>query len=73
MLESKRAKVRISVVVILVALCIILVFQNTTSVDTHILFWTVSTPRIILLFTAMGIGFAAGVVAGGALARKGKK
>jgi len=73
MLESTRAKMRISVVVILVALCIVLVFQNRAVVETNVFFWTVSMPRILLLFVAMGIGFAAGVVAGGALARKGKK
>lgn len=56
----KKAKhVLIGVVVLLV---VIIAFQNTDSVDTHLLFTTVTMPRALLLLVTLVIGFAIGLL-----------
>lgn len=49
---------------VLVLLVIIVVFQNTTVVDTKILFVTISMPRALLLFLTLLIGVLVGLLVG---------
>ncbi|MGA1844694.1 MAG: lipopolysaccharide assembly protein LapA domain-containing protein [bacterium] len=49
-------------VLILAVLCLIIVLQNTATVETKILFITITMPRAILLLTTTAIGFALGVL-----------
>ncbi|MGA1790493.1 MAG: lipopolysaccharide assembly protein LapA domain-containing protein [bacterium] len=56
----KKAKLIIAVV--LAVLCLIIVLQNTTSVETRFLFVTITMPRAVLLFSTAAIGFALGVL-----------
>ena len=59
----------ISILIILV-LVLILILQNTEPVGTHVLFWTFTTPRAVLLFVTTFAGFIAGVIAGVMIKRK---
>lgn len=56
------SKPRIITLAIAAIVLLILVFQNTASVDTRILFVTVSMPRALLLVVTAGIGFVAGLL-----------
>ena len=56
----KKAKLIIAIV--LAVLCLIIVLQNTTSVDTRFLFVTITMPRAVLLLSTAAIGFALGVL-----------
>ena len=47
---------------ILAGLGIVIVLQNTESVETKLLFITVTMPRAVLLFTTTMVGFALGVL-----------
>lgn len=47
---------------ILAILLIIIIFQNTETVNTTILFMSIAMPRFILLFLVLLMGFAAGVI-----------
>lgn len=55
---------------VLVIFAIVLIVQNTETVDTRLLFATVSMPRALLLLITLGIGFAIGLLAGGRMRRK---
>lgn len=56
-------RVRIWLLAIVAVLVLIVVLQNTESVETRILFMTVSMPRAVLLFVTLLIGFVLGLVA----------
>lgn len=56
-------KIKIAAVVILLIVVAIIAFQNRESVDTRLLFVTVTMPRAALLFVTLVIGFACGVLA----------
>jgi len=56
----KKAKLIIAIV--LAVLCLIIVLQNTASVDTRLLFVTITMPRAVLLLSTAAIGFALGVL-----------
>jgi uncharacterized integral membrane protein len=56
--------VRIGVTVAAALLVVVLILQNTESVNTRLLFVTVSMPRAVLLLTTLLVGFAAGVLVG---------
>ena len=65
---------------ILIALTILTIFvlalivQNTETVDTKLLFMTLSMPRGVLLLITSGVGYAAGLItAMMVLGRKAKK
>ncbi|EDY84807.1 hypothetical protein VDG1235_4440 [Verrucomicrobiia bacterium DG1235] len=49
------------VIAALITLIAIVILQNTESVDTRILFFTISMPRALLLFVAGLIGAFAGM------------
>ena len=42
-------------------LLLIVIIQNTETVNTSLLFWTFPMPRVVLLFLAMAVGFALGM------------
>ena len=52
---------RFAIALVLVALLLILTFQNTAVVDIRVFFWTVSMSRVLLILFAAVAGFAAGV------------
>ena len=54
-------KIKLIVTVILTLLCLIVILQNTASVETRFLFVTITMPRAILLLITTTIGFLAGV------------
>jgi uncharacterized integral membrane protein len=54
------AKVKLFVAAVLCTLAVIIAFQNTESVDTHLLFFTVTMPRALLLLVTLLIGMAIG-------------
>lgn len=64
----KTGKVRLIVITAAVVVTLILVFQNTETVETQILFGKVPMPRALLLAITAGIGFV-----GGWLLRGGRK
>ncbi len=55
--------IKIIGVVVLLALIVIIVLQNTESVETKILFMTITMPRAILLMATGVIGFLIGLIA----------
>lgn len=54
--------VRTWLLAIVALLVLIVALQNTQSVETRILFMTVSMPRVVLLFVTLLIGFVLGLV-----------
>lgn len=66
----KQAK--IIAVLILAILCLIILLQNTATVETKILFITITMPRAVLLLTTTAIGFALGVLVSLILCKKQK-
>lgn len=65
----EKAKVVFAAIAMLLTLIVVL--QNTETVETSILFMTISLPRAALLFGTMVIGFLLGVLTSGRiLARK---
>lgn len=53
---------KITAVVILAIVTIIIVVQNTASVETRLLFFTISMPRALLLLLTLGVGFLIGLL-----------
>lgn len=53
-----------SLVALLVVLAIVVVLQNTESVETRLLFVEIAMPRAVLLFVTMLIGIVIGLVLG---------
>lgn len=49
--------------IVLAVLGIVIVLQNTDSVETNLLFVTVTMPRAVLLFITLLIGFVSGICA----------
>lgn len=66
-------KVKMIVAATLALLVLIVVLQNTESVETKLLFTTITMPRAALLFGTLLIGFALGVLAAGRIAVGSKK
>ncbi len=50
-----------AIALVLVALLLILTFQNTAVLELRVFFWTVSMSRVLLILFAAVAGFAAGV------------
>ncbi|MGW8288607.1 MAG: lipopolysaccharide assembly protein LapA domain-containing protein [Desulfobulbales bacterium] len=59
-------------IAILALLGVIIILQNTTPVETKILFLTITMPRAILLMGTSLIGFSLGVLISFYFQRKGK-
>ena len=66
-------KVKISAIALLALLVLIVVLQNTESVETKILFFSVTMPRAALLFGALVVGFIIGVFTAGKVLAKVKE
>jgi len=58
---------------VLAALSLIIVLQNTQAVETRLLLVTITMPRAILLFVTLVIGFVLGMVAAGWLGHRRKR
>jgi len=65
-------KVKLIIFLVLTVIAVIIVFQNTESVQTKLLFATIVMPRALLLFVTTIIGFAAGVLVALSLSKKRK-
>jgi uncharacterized integral membrane protein len=63
-------KTRLILIAIAALLILVIVLQNTESVETRILFLKLEMPRAALLFGTLIIGFALGVVTAGRLMKK---
>lgn len=61
---------RLIIVSVLVLLTVIVVLQNTETVETKLLFFSISMPRAALLFGALAVGFASGVLVANRLASR---
>lgn len=57
-------------IIVLVLLCLIILLQNTATVETRILFITITMPRAVLLLITTCIGFALGVLVSLVLCKK---
>jgi len=64
----KKAKIVIATVVFLLALIVVL--QNTQTVETKLLFLTIAMPRALLLIVTFLVGFAIGVISASVLTGK---
>ena len=64
---------RAVVIIVISLLVLIVVLQNTKSVETKFLFVTVAMPRALLLFLTFLFGFIVGAVSILGLAKKEKK
>jgi len=65
-------KFKIAVAVVLAILAIIVIAQNSASVDTRLLFVTVTMPRAVLLLVTLVIGFVLGLLFSLVLSKKSK-
>ena len=67
---SMLRRIKFIAIAILVILVLIIALQNTTNVETKLLFATVTMPRAILLFVMLAIGFVIGWLTGARASRK---
>ena len=58
-------KLKIAGIAVLALLVLIVVLQNTESVETKFLFFSITMPRAALLFGALVVGFIIGVFTAG--------
>ena len=65
MLKGTSNKLKIVGVAVSVLIVLIVVLQNTQSVETKLLFLSVTMPNAALLFGTLIIGFAIGVLTAG--------
>ena len=70
MQSATRRKVKVIIIAVLALLGVIITLQNTAVTQTKLLFVKLEMPLAILIFAALGIGFATGIVAGGIVAGK---
>ena len=54
----------------LLVLCVIIVLQNTSAVETKILFFTITMPRAVLLVVTAVMGYAVGALTTLSLCKK---
>lgn len=66
-------KARPILAAVLAILVLVVVLQNTESVETKLLFATVEMPRALLLLVTMLVGVVLGLVAGLRMAGRGSK
>jgi len=69
---SKAAKTKLLALCILAVLLVVIVFQNTESVETKILFVAITMPRAVLILVTSLLGFASGVLVAVLFSRKTK-
>ena len=73
MLKGTINKLKIVGVAVIVLIVLIVVLQNTQSVETTLLFLTVTMPNAALLFATLIIGFAIGVLTAGHIVSSAKR
>lgn len=69
----KNIKIKIFVIVFVLLLVFIVVLQNTQSVETKVLFMTITMPRAFLIFLTFLLGFVLGSVSAFFFSQKNKK
>jgi len=57
-----KHKLKLISIALLAVLAIVVMFQNTTSVETKILFVSVTMPRSLLLLMTLAVGFVLGIL-----------
>ena len=73
MLKGTISKLKIVGVAVIALIVVVVVFQNTQSVETKLLFFTVTMPNAALLFGTLIIGFAIGVLTAGHIVSRAKR
>jgi uncharacterized integral membrane protein len=63
-------RIKIIAIAVIAVLTLIVVLQNTESIQTQILFWNLTMPKALLLFGAVLVGFALGVLTVGRMSRR---
>jgi len=66
-------KAKFIIVLIISLLALILILQNTTAVETKLLFMTITMPRALLLLVTFLVGFTAGLITMSVLMGKSSK
>ena len=66
-------KAKIIAVVVVALLILIVMLQNTASVDTKLLFVTVTMPRVVLLTATLVVGFCVGLITAGRMKKTPKQ
>lgn len=73
MMEDTMRKLKLSIVLVLCVTLLLLVVQNTVSVQAHFLGFTTEMSLVVLLFLTGAIGFVSGLVLGLLLKSKGTR
>jgi uncharacterized integral membrane protein len=73
MLKGTISKLKIVGIAVIALIVVVVVLQNTQSVETKLLFLTVTMPNAALLFGALIIGFAIGVLTAGHIVSRAKR
>jgi uncharacterized integral membrane protein len=68
-----KNKAKFIIVLVISLLTLILILQNTTAVETKILFMTITMPRALLLLVTFLVGFIAGLIAMSVITGKSSK
>jgi uncharacterized integral membrane protein len=55
-------KVKTVAIIVLALLALVLVVQNTETIETRLLFFTLRMPRAALLLITLAVGFSLGVI-----------
>ena len=73
MKNMKKRNIKVIVIVIMFLLLLIVALKDPQSVETKVLFMTITMPRALLPFLTFFFGFVVGSVSVVAVMRKGKK
>jgi uncharacterized integral membrane protein len=65
--------VKIILIIVVLSLAVVISLQNKQEVETKILFTTITMPRVLLLFSALTLGFLIGLITASLLRRKSGK
>ncbi|MFC1762409.1 LapA family protein [Planctomycetota bacterium] len=65
-----KTKLRLVGIIVVALVLLIVIMQNTQSVDTRLLFVTLRMPRALLLITTLLVGFISGLVFSATLLKK---
>jgi uncharacterized integral membrane protein len=66
-------KLKVIVLALIALLVVVVILQNTQAVETHLLFLTLTMPNAALLFGALIVGFAIGVLTAGRIVSMAKR
>ena len=73
MLKGTINKLKIVAIAVIALLVVVVVLQNTQSVETKLLFLKVTMPNAALMFGTLVIGFAIGVLTAGHIVSSAKR